>query len=740
MKLNKLKYEKRELFPLLALGSIMCLSAIIKYLILSNYVAPFPDDGGNYIREAKIWLGVDLWNTGPEFPPLSILPISLLLLFFDAFTTLKIIAITYSTFIAIPFYFLAEEITHSKIASIIATSLMIFYPLYINMIAWANYAAYLGFSFICLSIYFLVKTFAYPSKANILCSALSISLIAGSDVLPFYYFVIGMLSFLIATFIFDHYTFKQTFSLLAKISLISFILSIPYISIYLRILSNLIGSSGVAINGITANYIWSLFQTQVYPWQFWLMIITFSITIFVLKGKQNKAILLIGSFLITYLVLPFFNQINYRPTRPFYYLMLMNFFFLSIFLKICFNILKNRNWKIILEFKWREDSHNLTTFAKVIILVFIVLTIMPLQINFVYKSVNELPNAIEYYYVLTDDYLNVLSWIKKNLSVNTSIITLSRGSYCMHSWVEALTERRAVEIAKTYSSGNRVGTLSRELEMSNMASSLLEGNYITENGNLRVVEVFPCLLPGTPKIAINRGVYQDVLAIDDSVADIYTFNSNSTYLFNMHFIRPENSKIDIISESSNSVNYLVTYEWKNLNFSRITMLERDSTVLHISYSITSTFVIKHITIPIYAWVNSYIISNETDKVSLMLIDKFGTAINTTITFINASEGSARKFDIKMNSDGTIYAIVLSLWSNSSFINFSLEMAFDIPKALTRTINHFYTPDEMRKNNFKYVLVDKNSDWFHDVRDWLDNSGYYHVIYRSGNIFLYEYNG
>ena len=741
LKSNKRRYQKRELVPLLVLGVEMCLSVMLKYHIISNYATPFSDDGGIYIREAKIWLGIDLWKTGPKFPYLSTLPLSLLLIFLDELTTLKIALLTYSTFIAVPFYLLAKEITQSKFVPLITTSLILFYPMYARQLGYSNYAMFLGVSFICLSMYFLIRTFRYPSRSNILRSAFSISLIAGTDIIPFYYFILGLLFFAMANLPIGRHNFISTLRLLTKIALASFLFSIPYFPLYLWILSEIIGSPNVSEGSFNIYYIWSLFQSQVYYWQFWLVFIILSFLIFIYRGGKDKVILFIGSFLVMYLALHFLTPINYRSTRPSYYLMLMNFLFLSLFLKTTFDFLRKRNLRVILKLGHREISSRMASFSKFILLA-VLLLLAYVQIDFAYTSANVLRDTIESYYVLSDNYLEVLKWCKENTDSNAGILIVSRYYYLMQPWTEAIAERRAIDIAKAYPSGRQVGTLLSELEMSRIASSMLSGNYITYNENLRIVEVFPTLLLGTPKIAVNRGIYQDVIALNENSADIYiTDTSNSTRLFNMNLIRPETRRFDKINESYSSVSYQVTYSWRYLNFSRTTRLEADSTVLHISYHIRSATLIKNVSIPVYtltkAWISSSIKSDNLQKLSLILLDRFGTPLKANVTFA-VSKGPIEKLETITVSDGTVYGIILLLQSNSSFVDFFLEISFDIPKAKTQSIKHFSSLDWMTKHNFKYVLVDVDSEWFYDFRDWLENSGYYYPIYRSGNILLYEF--
>lgn len=90
---------------LMALSVTILISLGFKVNILNIVPQPFPDDGGTYVVEGKILLGQI--NAASTIPPISILPLSFLLLFLDPSSSLKIVALVYSTVFAVPFYFLA---------------------------------------------------------------------------------------------------------------------------------------------------------------------------------------------------------------------------------------------------------------------------------------------------------------------------------------------------------------------------------------------------------------------------------------------------------------------------------------------------------------------------------------------------------------------------------------------------------------------------------------------------------
>ena len=123
----------------------------------------------------------------------------------------------------------------------------------------------------------------------------------------------------------------------------------------------------------------------------------------------------------------------------------------------------------------------------------------------IYDSYKIFSKAAKFYHYIQDDELAVLDWIKYNTNLDDIIIA----SQPISDWIFALLGRKtmAIEMTSQYMSKS-VGYIPEE-EIQHTADIITSGEYLLENGNIRVADDF--------RLSMNIGIYQLFLYVIDYI-------------------------------------------------------------------------------------------------------------------------------------------------------------------------------------------------------------------------------
>ena len=365
-------------------------------------MVPSGADPGNWLTMVNMLHGVDATRHGLRYPPIFFLLLYLpLRLGLDKFMVLKVAGALASTIIGIPFFLLARRLSGNWAASL-CTILFLFTEGYSEMIAWGGYTRFLGMFFMLLSLYFLLNLLENPSRKNMFLMGLFLSLNIGTNLLTAFFqiFLLAMLSALV--FLFQRKAFFNVFKTLLSCSAIAFILSLPYLHVYLNILQHIVLPQSL----LTFPLFEILFVFRETP-PLWLTLFLIGLpSLSALKKSFSK--LLLVSF---YIVPPIMSitVISETPANPIYFLHIPMFLLLSLFLRDASSRIEKMTF------------HRNPT--KPILRALLTLFTVYVGVSLLLSSYSRLQNAVQWYHWIGGEEIEGLEWIKHNTEPEAVIAT-----------------------------------------------------------------------------------------------------------------------------------------------------------------------------------------------------------------------------------------------------------------------------------------------------------------------------
>jgi hypothetical protein len=560
--------DNRKKLIWLFLFLIVFISFIVKFVALNKYEAPPSPDYGNYLTQVNILNGLDVGGNGLRYNPIYFLFLDLFLRFFEPFTALKILSALVFSIAAIPFYFLAKKFSNSDLAAVVSSIFFIFFELYSEMIAWGGGPNFLGFSFMLLTIFFLLEAFQVRSIKNYVLTGICLSLVVGT-----HFLVAAFTIFLVIFFVFFSILFsKNSRKSILKVSLlclfVSILLSLPYAQLYLNFLGN--SSSGLVTLNFSQLYNAFFGVTSVFTTTFFVILIIASLGLFGLakyfKTNKTNALFLACLFLAPLILALFTDQ----PNRWFYFLPIPLFISFGLFLKYLFESIKGARKEII-------------------IVAFSLILLIGVQTTV--SSLNRLSVSMDYYQSVGVDEIEAFNWIKQNTLPNAvfatsgpnKIIGTDSSPGSSYSWwVEGLSQRKCLHtgLPTWY-------TYQDERSETLMLNGIFEGAYNFEFHGLRLSDNFPYSLKNPEIAAFFKDHYQNLLFLNDAEQELVF---SPTYDTNVNWVASfseANNKTSTFQYDDSSGNMTFSSVMPNFKIERSIHVNSSQSAVDLYYNITS---------------------------------------------------------------------------------------------------------------------------------------------------------
>jgi hypothetical protein len=226
--------KTRHGYPFLALAAFLSIAFAVRYYIVAQHL----DMGGdiaNYLSTMNTLFGDDVTGVGLNRPPLIGFVLKPFTLVFGDLAGVKMLGALVSVLMGIPFYLLMRRISHPWIA-VAMTIVFVLTPAYSDMLSW-GYLTMFGISFIMLALHFLLRVLEEPSRVNIFFTGLSASFVVGFHQLSLAFFAPLFALLLAALLVFNRQNVLNKCRPLTACIAATVVLSLPYIPVYLRLLS-----------------------------------------------------------------------------------------------------------------------------------------------------------------------------------------------------------------------------------------------------------------------------------------------------------------------------------------------------------------------------------------------------------------------------------------------------------------------------------------------------------------------
>jgi hypothetical protein len=444
--------------------------------MLNRQTAPPGADYGNYLTQVNILNGNDLRGWGLRHQPVFFFLLDGFTKIFDVFMALKVAAALVFSVIVFPFFFLAKNLSGDDIAAAVATGLFAFFIAYTEMIAWGGNPNFLGFSFMLLTLYFLIDVMNKPSKANIILTGLCLSLVIGSHILVAIYTFGALFLFGALYLVFVGNRKKRIIGNIKNfiyLGLTAVVFTLPWVPYYLAFMKNSSSQSvgfqlvSFQFGVVSVGGMWSLITT------FFVIGAVGGMSLFALSktfSEQKKNALLLASMFLTAIV---FFMITAQPERWIYFLPIPFLLCFSIFLKKLFVDVKH--------------------VKKTTIAIFTVLYIVTIAVNsnglafFHFTDI-----AQPFYQFITNEEIQALNWVKNNTLSDAVFATsghvndVGGGGNSYAWWVEGYANRICM-----FTGDLQYFSYQFERENVNITNRIFAGTYGIEYGNLRVTEASP---------------------------------------------------------------------------------------------------------------------------------------------------------------------------------------------------------------------------------------------------------
>jgi len=703
---------------------IVIISFLIKFTALNKYETPPGADYGNYLTQVDILHGYDVKNWGLRYNPLFFILVDIFLRFFDEFTALKVVASLVFCIVAIPFFLLVKKISGDYLAALICTWLFIFFEWYSEMIAWGGNPNFLGFSFMLLTLFFLVNLFEKPSRKNILLAGFSLSLVIGTHFLVAVFMALALLIFVALTWIFSRKNGGGIVKNFIYFVSVAAVFSLPYVSVYMTFFkysSSELFQLNFLIRLAEVSFAFVLALLS----QYLAMTIMVVLGIFALakyvKEKRNNGMLLCSLFLAPLI----FALITEQPGRWLYFLPIPIIICFCLYLKNLFVAIRNAQKEVLL-------------------LALCFIFIIGVETNI--SSANRLKAAVDYYQSIGSDELQALRWIRANLPLNATFVTSgpnriegedsSPGNWYSW-WIEGFAKRKSFHtgLAMWY-------TYKDERSETVLADKIFAGTYTFEYGNIGVSESFPSGM-GNPEIGIfMNGQYHDALFLRDDKQELFLspIGNESAILHETPFYA-ENKALGLHSGET-WAQVTCTYEWPCLKLTRIVITGLEQSSVDVIFKISPiNSTLRQFNVNLwasnYTSLENYWINNSTITLSQKVL--FSRAVTTQIKILDTDgellnstvlpEGSQKPTPIATYS--------LKPLNDSMYVHIRISIATAAPEASDQTV-HFYKSSSLIKDlGIDYIFLNKGR--VIEYQRFLNDSEHFTIIFKNKTIAIFKVN-
>ncbi|MBN2098061.1 MAG: glycosyltransferase family 39 protein [Dehalococcoidia bacterium] len=722
------RFVKNRLgFPFATLLGVLTIIFVVRCCVVAQHV-DMGSDIATYLSTMNTLFGHDVAGVGLNRPPLIGLILKPFALIFGDLAGVKALGALISVAIGIPFYLLAKRISRPWIA-VAMTLVFVLMPAYSDMLTW-GYLTMFGMFFIMLTLHFLLRVLEEPSWLNIFCTGLSASFVVGFHQLSLAFFAPLCLLLLVALLAFNRLKLVRNFRPLVAAIAVAVILSIPYIPIYLKLLRlQAPAASDVPLISLTPmTQIQAGFDLQVDPsWIPWLLGIVLLIPLATVTLRstwhkdRNLVIMLLVAFfyslaLILFVFPPPFLELNRRAHH-----------FLYIPLWLLAGLSMSYLWS------WQRVRHRKAPLwvpkALVAVLILVLLSTTILQ------SWRRLQGGLDYYGYLDDIRWDAVERIRENTPEESSVAAYPE---TFGWWIEAEAARRTANV------GDR-DTLPLDYlrERSLVTERILSRNQGFENGNLRLATTYPYGgAPGQPVLGVYAGgSYHDVMVFDHSNISLSMANGEVANLAG------NSEKEFSISGDGDSMTMMTRYLIDGAQVVQTATLDRGSRAATISCNIHSDGIpVTRLDIPVFFGFEPESVSIAPDQTSVEVVQFLRPDTDRVVTRITISVEGATVQQAVAGDDQI--GLSFSLQSNEATIAFGFDVAepeldsdadvihYDVPEIIRNTgLEHLSAIDFLAVDLKPNPNLASAIAW--GTEEWLNACPYYKLVYREGDIRIYE---
>ena len=688
----------------------------LRYVVVMRHL-DMGQDIANYLSTMHTFFGQDVAGVGLGRPPLIALPLKVFTLAFGDLTGVKVLGLLLSVVIGIPFYLLARRISPPWIA--VATTIgFVLSPGYSNMLSW-GYITMTGILFVLLTLHFFLLVLEKPSKQNVILTGLFASLIVGFHQLSLAFFIPLILILVGALLLFSRRTLLVNFRPAVAAFAIGVILSIPYLPIYLRLLSW--ESSATSSATVSIAPLEQVGTELLYLPYLWGLVLAVALAVIALKWtwQQNRniaitiAVTLLYSLTLSLFLLPApFAELNRRAH-----------YFLYAPLWLTAGVVLSHLWA------WRTTL--LPGLIRWLPRVSAIAIIAALLSANIVASQRQLRSGPEYFGYLDESRWEAVQWIRENTPQDAYIATYPEA---LGWWIEAEAGRRVANVTD-----RNMAPYALLGERSLLAERILSRNMGLENGNILLAMTWPYdNAPGDPVLAgYIGGFYRDILMFDDCQS--YLTEGNSTAAL-----------ADIVGKQisttgdSDSMQVTASYQIFDVAVAQTVKLDRGSQAATISYSLRNPGSAPlHLDIPLLFCIQPKSISIDANLHSIETVQDLETAFNgivpvgTRLTI----EVNGGTLELTNQQDQQI-DLSFDMQDTDAMITFNFDITTPHIDSST-DVTCYEVPQLIKDNSVDYIAVDLSPDshiWSDippGTGEWLNNCPYYKLIYSQGDIRVYQ---
>jgi hypothetical protein len=700
----------------------MIASFAIKFTALNKYAAPPAGDYGNYLTQVDILNGHDVIGLGLRDNPLFFVLLDPFLMFLDALTALKVVASLVFSVAAIPFFLLAKKLSNSYLAALITSWTFLFFEGYSEMIGWGGNPNFLGFSFLLLTLFFLVNSLEKPSKKNILLTGFSLSLVVGAHFLVTAFALLFLFVFAVLTLALNRKDFSRSIKILLSVIGVSAVLSLSYSLVYVTFFryssSDLIDLNLLkAINAAIAGLEW-MFRDQ------YLIVIAMTalgILALLTRARENmKGSLILCSLFILPFILALLTE---DPDRWFYFLPIPVMLSFALFLGDMFAAVRHSRKVILL-------------LASCFLLVIVV--------GGTILSVNRLEGAIDYYQSIGNDEIQALNWVKENTLSNATFATSgpnriiggdwAPGNYYSW-WIEGLSKRKSLQTGFT-----TWYTYEDERLETAMTNRIFAGNYVFEFNDLRVSDNFPAD-SGNPQIAVlSNGQYQNVLFLNDAEEGV-TFSpaENQQVIWNQTPFYAETKTMNI-DYDENRANATFSYNMSGLELVRSIIMNSEQSSVDVIFELMpANSTLRQFTLNFWTSFYSSLESYQIQGSNITLYQKLPSNedVETRIAIVDTN-GALENTQVFLKDPK--YSIPLATYSltplqDSLFVHVRISIITQTSEAKNNVINFYNSYDLINDSKIDYIFL--NKDRVNEYRRFVGDPEHFKIVFENGTIVIFK---
>lgn len=700
----KFKFSQRW-WPWAALAAIVVIVFVVKLAVLNKYPTPPSVDAGNHLSILNAFHGHDVtgYDLKYRYPPLYfLLVLDPLTKLFPVFSALKISASLVSSIIAIPFFLLARKITGSNVVALFTAGLYAFNEGHSSMMCWGAIPNLLGIFFMLWSAYYIVDAVERNSRISAILAGFFLSLIVGTHHLTAPYYAIALMLSALLLIVIQKKTAVYAIKILVLVVVSGVILSLPYLPTYISIASNTsvftepeaIPIMEIDVNMVTT-VLGAVFKSSTHLW-----VILTTVGFFGLwKGPGDRFIKVFISSLV--LSCPILAVVLGSVFRPFYFIYTPVLLAFSAFISGF----------------WWERLVKAIARAKLLHAAILIAFLTIISSSLVVGSYNKLVEATDYYQVANEDVVEGLDWLKENSEPNAIIITNVKE---LAWWIEGYALRKSF-----MPSVKPVLAYKDEWQEIDTANKIVAGNYVVENGYIRVGDFFPAGFDN-PKIAVRLGQrYQDLIHFNDTSIALYSELKTAQHN---------------ITESE--ANMIYTYSNDQVMINRtVRVTQASEVIVNYNYNLINysayDFELNQ-TVGILPSVKTVDYSINDNIIRLTLEEHWGQTINAEITVL---ETDCELKNVYFTPKGeNVTSPFFSFSFNITDPNFYMKFLVSVePKVQPRdnSIEFFVAYELLKQHNIEYIILNTEGSLSKDKHRFAYDPQYFKPVFENARVTILQ---